>query len=374
MGRLKVARSSEERMFKIVTRGAVSVLVTAVLLVSCAAPASYAAPKPVHKVPAKPGTLGTTQMAGGDGQIGQTYTLTDDNGYGPFNFTIKSMEYSVAPINMAPGNSCAPKVDEKLLVIHYRIKNPNKDDFYYSGNPFFQTVDANNETKDASGNVRRESEHDVIGVQVKPGQGIDDLITYAVVTAKGPLPKVILKYKRVGTHDEVTRFPLGTGANVVKPIPAPYADPSDPTGATPLAVIPAKIAMPYVAGFFGISLDSVAYAPGPFGDKTADDGKQFLVATVTVTNKTWDKIYFKDTLAAILKTDDDEKTTDYAMLKGKRDEGFDGDEFLPDEPHTIRLLFQIPKDAKAKTLSLAENVDNSGGISRAFLYDLSDLK
>ena len=362
-------------MYKFVTLGVVSALVTGMAL----GPAvSYAAPKAVKKAPkkvhAQPGTLGTTQMAGGDGQFGQTYTLTDGNGYGPFNFTIKSAEYSVARINMAPGNSYAPKADEKLLVIHYRIKNPNKEDFYYSSSGFFQTVDGSNTTQDDAGNIRRESERATIGVQIKPGQGIDDLITYAVVTAKGPLTKMIVKYKRLGTNDEVTRFPLGTAVNVAKPIPAPYADPSDPTGATPLAVIPATIGTTYTAGYFDISLDSVVYAPGPFGDKTTDDGKQFVVATVTATNKTWDHIYFNETLAAVLKTDDDEKTTDYTMLKGKRDEAFDGDQFDPDDPRTIRLLFQIPKDAKVKSLSLAENVDNSGGVSRAFLYDLSNMK
>ena len=123
-----------------------------------------------------------------------------------------------------------------------------------------------------------------------------------------------------------------------------------------------------------MSLDSAAYAPGPFGDTAAGDGKRFLVATVTATNRTWDQIYFKDTCAVTLVTSDDEKATDYTIFKAKRDESFDGEQILPGESHTVRLLFQIPKDATVKSLSLAERTDNSGGLSRAFLYDLSGVK
>ena len=341
--------------------------------------AVQAAPKaarkpPVHHAPAKPGTLGTTQMAGGDGQFGQTYTFTNGGQFGPINMTLKSAEYSVERINMAPGNSYAPKAGEKLLILHYRIKNPNKSDLYYSGGTLFQTVDANNATHDDSGDSRRESEQAKVAVSMKPGQGVDDLVTYAVVPAKGPLQKLILQYFRVGTHDEVTRFPLGAAPNLVKPIAAPYADPSDPTGATPLAVVPAKVGTTYIGGFFDMSLDSVAYAPGPFSDTAAGDGKRFLVATVTATNKTWDKIYFKDAFTATVVGSDDEKTTDYAMLLGKRDEAFGGEQVEPNESRTLRLLFQVPTDGTCRSLSLAENLDNSGGLSRAFLFDLSSVK
>ncbi len=374
-------------MSQIVTLGFVAALVmgaAVVPLTAQAAPKTVSRKPPTAKAPAKkapsvkapvqPGTLGTTQMAGGDGRFGQTYTFTDAGQFGPINMTLKSAEYSVERINMATNDSYAPKVGEKLLVLHYRIKNPNKEDLYYTHRPLFQTVDGDNTTRDDAANSRRESAREGIGVSLKPGQGIDDLLTYAVVSAKGPLPKLILKLFRVGTHDEVTRFPLGAAPNLVKPIPAPYADPSDPTGATPLAVIPATLGTAYIAGFFDMSLDSAAYAPGPFGDTAADDGKRFLVATVTATNRAWDKIYFKDNYAVTLVTSDDEKTTDYTAFKAKRDESFDGEEVLPGASRTLRLLFQVPKDVTVKSLSLAEKIDNSGGLSRAFLYDLSGIK
>ena len=225
--------------------------------------------------------------------------------------------------------------------------------------------------------MRRESGRDEATFHLKPGQGIDDFVSYSLLPAKTSVQKLIVIFGRVGTHDKITRFLLSVSPNIIQPIPAPYADPSDPNGATPLAVVPAKIGTSLAAGFFDFSLDSAVYAPGPFGDTAADDGMQFLVVTVTVTNRTWQPLDYKDgtqTLAAVLKTDDDEKTTKYVLLKGKRDEVFSGDKIDPDDPHTIRLLFQIPKNAKAKSLSLAESLNDGGDYSHALLYDLSGIQ
>jgi len=323
------------------------------------------------KAKAKPsiGVKGTTQMAGGEGVFGTTYTVIDGGGYGPVNFTLKSAEYSVERINLGPGISRTPKVGEKLLVIHYRLKNPKKTDLYFSSRNLFQIVDSNGNTIEDLGYSRRESEQDVVKFTMKPGQGIDDLVTCAIVPAQGSMDKLILQLGRAGTSDKVIRYPLG--ANKVGSIPAPYADASG-TGALP--VVPAQIGTPYAAGFFDIAVDSVAFAPGPIGDRKAGDGNRFLVATVSVTNKTWHQIYFKDTLTPVLLTDDDEKTTTYKMFKGKRDEAWEGRQIDPAETVTLRYGFVVPNAVNGKTLTIAENVDNSGGVSKALSFDISSVK
>jgi hypothetical protein len=331
--------------------------------------------KPVAKhAPAKQvQTKGTQQMAGGQGAFGTTYTLTDGD-WGPINFTIKSVEYSVARVCMSPTEMYAPKANEKLIVIHYRIKNPNSSDFYYSGRSLFQTVDTNNTTLDDCADSRRESETQPISISIKPGQGIDDLVTYAVVTGKGAIPKLILKLGKPGSSDRVTRFALGTGPNIVAPIPAPYADPADPSGATALTNIKASIGTTYVAGYFDTSLDSAVLAPGPFGDTAADDGKRFLVAKITVTNKSLGQIYVGDIFAGTVITSDDDKITDHVVLKAKRDEAWEGRQIDPGESVSLRLLYQVPSVATIKTLGLVENEDNSGSVSHELDYDLSSLK
>ena len=345
-------------------------------LTAYAAPAKKHVPKPAtHRIkPTQPGTLGTQQMAGGEGVFGETYTVSDDGSYGPMNFTLTSAEYTTERLPFSPDFAAIPKVGEKLLVLHYRIKNPNTSDLYFRPSQLFQTVAADGLTRSDAEYSRRLTQRIAVADTLKPGQGYDDLVTCAVVPASSGTPKIILQYGRVGTTDKVIRYMLGTSKNPVKAIPAPYADSADPTGATALTEIPAKIGTPYIAGVYDLTLFSAAYAPGPFGETTAEDGKQFLVVTVSVTNKTWAQNYFKDALTPILLTSDDEKTTAYTLLKGKRNEPWDGQQIEAGDSATVRLLFQVPKDTTAKTLKLSEAVDNSGGYSHALVYDLTGVR
>jgi hypothetical protein len=229
---------------------------------------------PVKKKPPV-AVKGTQQMAGSEGQFGQTYTVTAGDGFGPINFTLVSAEYSTDRVNMDTGVAYAPKANEKLLIIHYKYKNPQSDDLYISSRPLFQAVDSNNNTIQDADTSRRMSEKTQLGMTLKPGQGVDDLMTYIIVPADLKVPKLILQAGRAGSSDQVIRYPLDTGVNQVKPIPAPYADPTDSTGSTALQTIQATIGATYHAGYFDFSLDSVQIMPGPIGDKTADDGKSW---------------------------------------------------------------------------------------------------
>ena len=336
-------------------------------LFALVAAAGAQAPKP------KVYTKGTQQMAGSNGLFGQTYTLVSADGFGPVNFTLISAEYSVERISMDQGNLYAPKAGEKLLVIHYRLKNPNTADMYYSSRNLFQAVDSNNNTIQDSGTSRRASATQMVADTMKPGQGIDDLVTYIVIPASASIPKLILQLGRAGSKDLVTRYFLGTPPNVVKPIPAPYADPADKTGDTPLAQVPGTVGTTYSAGYFDFALTSVAVAPGPLGSLTADDGKQFLVATVTATNKSLAPHYYSQTLVPVLVTDDG-KITDFSELGANHDDPFQGTQIDPGGTVTERLVLQYPKDNNLKTLSIAEAVDNSGGQSKAIVYDVSGVK
>jgi len=343
-------------------------LIGAIAAMAASPVASSAAKKAKKPVVA---TKGTTQMHGGYGQFGTTYTLMD-NGT-PVNFTLMSAEYTVEPYNAHVGGFDASNVDQKLLVIHYRIKNPNKEDLYRSASTFFQVVDANNNTIEDTGDVRRESEKENLSITLKPGQGVDDLIDCAIVPAKGSLSKIIIKMGQAGTKDEVFRYNLGTAPNIIKPLTAPYVDPSDKTGDTALSVIPGVLGTTYVAGACSMSVDNIAVAPGPIGDHTADDGKQFLVVTVTLTNLTWDGWYHSDNkVIPTLKTDDD-KITEYYVVKAKHDDNYEGMSLAFGESTSERLLIPVPKDASMKTLSVLYDMGNPGQ-SRSFVYDVSGVK
>jgi hypothetical protein len=337
------------------------------VIATIAAPATAT---PVKKQP-KVFTKGTTQMHGGYGQFGQTYTLNDNGSL--VNFTLVSAEYTIDPYNAHTGAVDTANVDQKLLVIHYRIKNPNTGDLYRSAGTFFQVVDSNNNTIDDTGDVRRESEKDSLGITLKPGQGVDDLIDCAVLPAHGAMAKIIIKLGEAGTSDQVFRYNLGTAPNIVKPLAAPYVDTSDKSGYTALSAIPGVIGTAYNAGVCTMSVDNIALAPGPIGDHTADDGKQFLVATVTLTNPTWTDWYHSDNkVLPTLKTDDD-KITEYYVVKAKHDENYEGLSLANGETTSERLLIPVPKDATMKTLSVLYDMGNNG-LSRSFVYDVSGVK
>ena len=323
------------------------------------------------------GTLGTKQMAGGDGLFGTVYTLANSGGYA-YNTTITSAEYSLARHNLHPGSVIIPLAGEKLLILHLRVQNPKPTDLYVGGTFLtFETVASDNVTRQHNDYLRLASAKDVIGTTLKPGQKFsEDVLAVGVVPAAGGVPKLILDMGRAGTSEQVTRFFLGKAPNVVRSLAAADADPADKTGASARTEVPAKIGDTVVAGYYDLRLDSVAFVPDAIGESKPDDNQRFFVATLTVTNRTWEKNYFNDSLAATLATADDEKTVFNRDLlyKGKRDEKFEGRQIDPGESVTVRLLFPVPKDTTGKTLKIAEVVNNSGGTTRAFLFDVSAIK
>ncbi|WP_337871455.1 hypothetical protein [Meiothermus sp.] len=82
---------------------------------------------------------GTTQLAGGEGEFGKTYTLGKSY---PLNFTLRSAEYAVNRVT-AGTSVYAPKANEKLLVLHYTVQNPTQREQNVTWSSFkFTVVDA----------------------------------------------------------------------------------------------------------------------------------------------------------------------------------------------------------------------------------------
>lgn len=181
-----------------------------------------------------------------------------------------------------------------------------------------------------------------------------------------------MKLGKPGTNQFVTRYPISVKPNVVTPLAAPYADPADKSGVSALEVVPGVMGTAYVAGLYDVRLDAVALAPGPLGNLIADDGKQFLVATVTSTNRTTRAENFDGSRLNITLKTDDGKLTDFNCLTAKLDNPFQGESLDPGESATERYVFQIPKGEGLKSLSISERV--ADGASRAFLYDVSTVK
>src|SRR5579872_5917793 len=122
-------------------------------------------------------TKGTEQASGSEGLFGTTYTVIGADGFGPINFTLLSASYRVEPVCFVPGHNYTPGVDQKMLEVHFRVKNPNKSDFYISSRTLFQAVDASGNLITDVGDSKSTTANTLLDIMLKPGQGVDDIYT-----------------------------------------------------------------------------------------------------------------------------------------------------------------------------------------------------
>ncbi len=305
---------------------------------------------------------GTAQLAGGEGEFGKTYTLGKSS---PLNFTLRSAEYTVSRVTM--GTSVyAPEANEKLLVLHYTVQNPTQRDRWVNRNSFrFTVVDAKDFNHVFDNYVAREGTTEIYEVDLKPAQKVDLVAAWAV-PASGVMPKLIVERERGAP---VLRYDL---RGKVKPLPAPFADPTDPSGATALEEVPARAGTYYPMLKFDMRLESVSYSTEPMDKRPPAEGKRYLVATFAIKNAcaptareaNFSYSYFKFELKD---TDGEKQEFDGYLIKAARDEHADG-KLKPGEEYKFRIYFELPQEVKGQTLYAAE------GKSRVYAFDLSQFQ
>jgi len=253
------------------TTNALLALLILALSMGCAFAAKTPPKKPTSSTHHE--TLGTQQLKGEFGKIGDTYTLGKSN---PWNVKLSSAEYTVASLRVGDGLKF-PNMDEKFLVLHFTVHNPQKGLALMRFDTFRITaVDSSSKNWEGTHTLNLESTKEAVSQNIKPAQKID-VYKVVVVPAAGEIPKIIV----TGSDNLVIRYDL---LGKVKPLPEPFADPNDKTGATALAVVPAKIGVTYDAGCFTVSVDGISYSEGPINGKNAGPGGRFLVLNMTAKN------------------------------------------------------------------------------------------
>jgi len=337
-------------------------LLAAVAVVAAIVIPAAAAPTTTKK-PAV-GVRGATQMAGADGVFGQTYTLKSG-----FNYTVVSAEYSVTRSNAY--DCTVPKAEEKVVLLHVRIKNSAADDSYFDDNAHGWTaVDGDGEDHAGGTDYGRTTTGKAIVPTLKPGQGYDDVFTSILVPSKGPIVKLILNNGRMGTTDDVIRFNIGTGKNVIAPLPNFVCDPGDTSNVTALMDVPGKVGAFYPMGTFDVRFDSFQFSDGPVDGNNADEGKRFMIATATLRylgNTDDAAIYPSLFTTKVTNSDGDDLQFDGGM-KADKDEDVPSDKRIhAGDMYTIRFYGQLPTTTTLKTFTISE------GDSRRYVYDISDV-
>ena len=339
------------------------ILVCTSMAVMAAKPKPKPKAKPVAKPAAKPttnhATAGTTQLKGEYADMGSTYTL--GKGDYAMNVTLKSAEYSVDSLVIADFLTY-PKADEKFLVLHLNLHNPQSREVFARYDSFmFTAVDSKDENHEfiQAGGV--ENTKSSFGMTMKPAQKVD-IYTAIKVPAKGEMPKLIIK-----SPDElVLRYDL---RGKVKPLPAPYADPEDKTGATALSVVPAKIGDAYPIGEFTVKVEGTSFRDKPLPDEEIAEGNHYLVLNVTIKNISPIQQFVRgDSFVLGIKDADGAVTQPkWDMYLASRDTAYGGN-IEPGQEARARYIFEVPKDLDMKTLTITRDED------RTYQYDMSAVK
>ncbi|HVK06067.1 MAG TPA: hypothetical protein VM490_21535 [Armatimonadaceae bacterium] len=321
-------------------------------------------PKPA---PAKGGpiVLGTTQLPGDFGKLGQTYTVGKDT---PINFTLKSAEYTTARFN-ADEYSSIPGKSQKLLVLHYTVHNPlPREQRYYWADLKFTAVDSKDVNHEFTQSVTREGTTERVEVTLKPAQKLE-VQTAILVPAAGVVPKLIVSRD---DGSPVVRYDL---RGKVKPLPAPIADPADPTGATVRKAIPAEANTYYPLGEFDVQFESAAYTTEELRGQSAGDGNRYLTATFRIKNATnTPKRYYWATFTPELRDADGEKVEyPQTLLKATRPEVAEGGDVAPGEEVRFRFFFVLPEKVAGKTLTLTEDAGGDPP-THGYVFDVSGAK
>lgn len=327
------------------------------------APPKPAVPKPVTPVkPATPVVQGTTQLAGGVGQVGATYTLflgTSD----AINYTIRTMEYSVGHFFTDEEDHMAP-AGAKSLVLHLTIQNPQKVELHISGRSIrFSGVDSKEQAVEGDGAWYDEQGHASINMSLKPGQKID-VYTRILLTSDVSLPKMIVDDR----NNTVWRYDLH---GKVAPLPAGVVDPASKDGSVALDLPTGKAGVFYPENF-DVRLDRAEFvATVPDGLDVPGGSKVLAVYftlhnpnTVTQSLVPGSAYTFRSSVA-----DQDGLSTDYQQLYlASRDKTLGGD-LQAGKDTTARVLFVVDKDVIPKTVQI-----KMGGGSRPYVITLPDIK
>ncbi len=333
--------------------------ITALVLVmgACASCASAAKAKPKSKTTTPRVVKGTTQLPGEWAVFGTTYTLGKSD---PINITMNKAEYTVEPVLIGE-RQFIPQSDQKLLVIHFNIHNPQANEKFVTCDDFPTTcVDSNDQNWEYCYALGSEKTKESVSMSLKPAQKMD-VYTAILVPAAGEMPKLIIK----SADDMVLRYDL---RGKVKGIPAPFSDPKDKTGATALEKVTAQIGTYYPLGQFDVKLDSFSFSTKPMPEQELEEGARNLIIAGTAKNRSKDKPYVcSDTFTGkLLDTDGVEIEWGYTLYAGSRDSAL-GMTVEPGQEFKFRYVVPVQADVTPKSLAICE------GEGRLYEYDLTGV-
>lgn len=334
------------------------VLATTLAVLPYNASAAKAKPKPKAK-PVQHVVQGTTQLKGEYADFGTTYTIGKSN---PINITINSAEYSIEAAKVGEEHY-VPSADEKVLVLHMTLHNPQKSERFVRWDVLsFTVVDPQDQNHDGLRAMGMEKDKSATNMSLKPAQKID-VFGVMLVPSNGEMPKLIVK----SDDDLVLRYNL---KGKVKGFQPPFADPADKTGSTPLSKISIPMGTYAPLGYFKVKVNSVEYSPeSKIGEFEASEGNKIVIVQMDVNNVAPNERFLRwDTITGKIIDVDGMEVSDCRDMFTKSRDASVATNLQSGQELMTRCIYQVPDDAKIKDLTLL--IDNG----RTFVFDLSNVK
>jgi hypothetical protein len=314
------------------------------------------APTPAPK-PSTPagGAPGTVQLPGDNGTLGTVYSLRKDS---PLYFILKSAEFTTSQVRIGD-RIYVPKADEKLLVLHFSVQNPQKTEQYVRFDSLqFTAVDIMNVNREGVWNWGDAQSRNPVAISLKPAQKID-AYTVIPVPAKGTVPKLMVLPGE--NNGPILRYDL---RGKITGLPAPIADPAEPTGATALETVPGTIGAAYPYASFDITVEGFSYSTTPLPDDELEEGERYLFITVLMKNKAGADVFMRFDTVDPLVTDADGAELRYKdMLLTTANRPF-SQSVKKDQEIRVRLCINVPAGSTPATLALKE------GESRTYEFEI----
>lgn len=191
----------------------IAVALAAVCVASAQSPAKKTASTKTAAAQTRP-VLGTTQLPGDDGKLGQAYTMGVQ---GKLNVVLTGARYAKSRWTVDDSTN-APDRDHKLLILSFQVQNPNKEITNLNDATLkFTAIDQEGENHEGMGRLVQKSGAKDLNIDLKPAQRID-CETAIVVPAKGVVPKLMVAHRSGGG---VLRYDLH---DAITPLEKPYSD------------------------------------------------------------------------------------------------------------------------------------------------------
>jgi hypothetical protein len=296
--------------------------------------------------------------ADGKGEWGKTYSIRQGE---PLYFTLQSAEYILDPVNIG-NKGYSSRADEKQMLLHFTVQNPGTADRLCRYDQLIISA------TDESGNVHVqrqgwgfEGSKAIIQNNLAPKQQVS-LYCLIPVPAKGEPLTINIKSNRTGDGPELKYDVHGH----IPALQAPFADASDPNGATVLEKVQAKTQTFYPCDFFSINLENMAYTTNAIGNVTLSMGQRIFSCTMSVKNNFPDEHLLRyDTIQPVLISSNGQTLAVKGMTFENSTQAV-GQALPGGEQLRVRIYFVVPDGFTPSQLQIKERN------SRKYIYNVSN--